>query len=285
MAHNFHKAAQKIDIYFMLLLFFSYVLFYVVRFVTIGNDLFFIVMLNVMYLALVVSYFSRPIMSIAVCAAFVAGYGGYILYRAILQHAAFSTETYVWMAAVPLCCVALSFYRTYLAQIEEKISEQNQLIETLSGFDENTNLPNERMFQYELGRYMSMASRGYIKVTLMFIRIHSLGEIRRLIGNDKLGGLYRAVGETICEITRSEDAGYFVDEKGLYSLILISDARGAAIVKERIKKNIQVIDLQDQTRPIHLNLDLRIGIAEYNSNIRTSVDFREMALKDMELDV
>lgn len=285
MAKNIKNAAQKIDLFFMLLLFFSYVFVYVVRFLGGESDLEFIIMLNIMFLLIVVSYYSNVIASIICCFLFVIGYGSYILYEAVVARVTASTSSYLWIAIIPISCIIVAFFRTYLGEVQEKIAEQSQIEDTLVGFDESTNMLNERMFQYELGRYMSMAARGYIKVTLMFVKVNYFDDIRRLVGKNGLNDLFKAVGESISELTRAEDAGYIVDEKGLFSVILISDAAGAAIVKDRLKSKMKSIDLQERMKTFNLSLDLKIGIAEYNPGIRTSIDFRQMALKDMEFDV
>lgn len=285
MKNTLKNAIQKIDLYFILLLAFIYVFLNIVVFVGNTSDLPFIIMLNILFVLTVISYFTSIVFCLISCIVFIFVYGSYILYSALILQKTATTMSYLWIAIIPLCCILVAFFRTYISEVEQEIVKFNIASETIVGFDESTNLLNERMFYYELKRYIAMASRGYIKVSLMLIKLKYFDSIVRLIGTNAMSELMRDIGIKIGEFTRIEDIQFFVDEKGVFSLILISDAAGAAIVRDRLKNGVKEIEMQEKMKLFSLYLELKIGIAEYNDELKSAQEFRELAEKNMEFDV
>lgn len=285
MKNTLKNATQKIDLYFILLMSFVYIFLNVVIFVGDTTDLSFIILLNVLFVLTVLSYFTSIVFCLISCILFIFSYGSYILYSALILQKTASTMSYLWIVIIPLCCILVAFFRTNISEVEQELVKFNIASETLVGFDESTNLLNERMFYYELKRYMAMASRDYIKVTLVLIKLKYFDSIVRLIGEKAMTALMRDIGAKIGEFTRVEDIQFFVDEKGVYSLILISDEAGAAIVRDRLKNGVKEIEMQEKVKLFSLHLELKIGIAQYNSEITSVQEFRDFAEKNMEFDV
>lgn len=285
MKNTLKNAVQKIDLYFILLLAFVYMFVNIIIFVGNTGDLSFIVMLNILFVLTVISYFTSIVFCLISCIVFIFSYGSYILYSALFLQQTASTMSYLWIAIIPLCCILVAFFRNYITEVQQELVKFNIASETIVGFDESTNLLNERMFYYELKRFMAMASRGYIKVSIMLIHLKYFDSILRLIGTNAMTDIMRDIGTKIGELTRVEDIQFFVDEKGAYSLILISDAAGAAIVRDRLKDGVKEIEMQEKMKLFSLHLELKIGIAEYNAELISAQEFRELAEKNMEFDV
>lgn len=279
------NTAAAVDIAFVAILTLFYLLVNAIRFAGVTENLQFIIMVNVLFALVVISYFAGVLTSLILCMIFVFGYGSYILYTSLFLQTNVSLMDCLWIVFIPVVCVLVCFFRTYVYDLQSNVEKYNIAAETTLGFDETTNLLNERMFHYELRRYMAMAGRGYIKVSLMMIRLNYYDDILRLIGRKGMDGLLRDIGERVGEMTRTEDVQFFVDERGVFSLILISDSNGASIVRDRIKDKIKNIEMQEKMKIYKLNLELKIGITEYSESVRDSIEFRQLAEKNMEFDV
>lgn len=285
MFRNMKNAAVKLDIFFMLMLAFTYFFAYFTRFIPDQNDTDFIIMLNIFYLCLLICYFSNTVISLIACFVFVVGYGSYILYESVIVQKAVSFSAYVWIALIPLGCVAVAFFRTYLYDVQERVTKLDSSVESLAGFHEGTDLLNERMFYYGLKRYMAMARRGYIEVTLILVRVKFYNDIIKIIGREGIGELFKLVGSFIDETTRTEDDQYFVDEKGIFSIIAITDLSGAGIIKQRLKEKIKTVELEQKLKSYDMSLDLQIGMAQYTPEMQSAPEFRRAAEENLEFDV
>lgn len=285
MNKELRNAGKKIDIYFLMILAFSYVFANIIFFWAGAEDVAFVVLLNIMFILAVVAYFSSAIFSLSACLFFVFAYGSYVLYASLYLKLPVDMMDYLWVALIPIHSIIVTFYKRYLSEIQKQVTYLNKLSDTTLGFDEHTNLLNERMFYHDLSRFMSMARRGHIKLCLMNIKLKFYDDIKKLIGEAAMDGLLRDIGEKINQLTRNEDLQFFTDKKGGYSLIMITDLEGANLVRRRIKRDIQETGIKERMKLFSLNLDLMVGIAEYDEGIKNSLEFKERAQKDMEYDV
>lgn len=281
------NAATKIDLYFIIALAFCYAFINIMWFMKDAgvNDLMFIILLNVMFALVIISYFSSVMFCLCTCFVFILGYGSYVLYVSLFMKQSVGTMAYVWLVLIPVSCIIAVFYRTYIVEVQEQIMRLNIAAETTLGFDENTKLLNERMFYHDLNRFMSMAKRGHMSVCVMLIKLSYYRDILKLIGEDAMQELLKDLGERIGELTRNEDIQFFMDDKGIYSLILITDYQGAELVRDRIKKTVTETSLQERMKLFSLSLELKIGIAQYSDDIANALAFKNLAEKDMEYDV
>ena len=277
--------SSKMDIYFIMLASLTYVILFITKFVNIGDDTTFVIMLDLLYVFVVVSYFSSIIVSIISCFVFVFGYGSYILYLAIFAQKTINPISCFWIIAVPVFCIVTSFYRNYLLEVQDKITTLNDSVELLSGFDEDTNLLNERMFYYQLKRYMAMANRGYINVSVMVVKLKYYNDIKKLVGKQSMADIMNGIGTIITEVTRLEDIQFVVDDSGIFSLIVICDFDGATIIKNRIKEKVKKMQLVGRLKIYNLDLDIKIGIAQSSKDIASEIELKKLADNNMEYDV
>lgn len=277
--------SSKMDIYFVLLASVTYVLLFITKFVDIGSDTTFVIMLDLLYVFVVLSYFSSIIVSIISCFVFVFGYGSYILYIAIFAQQTVNPISCFWIIATPTFCIITSFYRNYMLEVQEKITLLNDSVELFSGFDENTNLLNERMFYYQLKRYMAMADRGYIDVSVMVVKLKYYNDIAKIVGMQSMTNIMSGIGSIISDVTRLEDIQFIVDESGTFSLIVICDMDGATIIKNRMKEKVKNMDLIGQLKIYNLALELKIGLAQCSKEITSEIELKKLADKNMEYDV
>ncbi len=272
------------DLYFVLMLALTYLFGCFLHFYSSENTLQFILLFNLLYLLLIITYFSSVVASLICCMLYVFGYGSFILYRVVTGTQTVSTDAYVWLLAVPLLCIPFAFYRTFLAEIQHEVASSAQKEAEFSGFDAGTRNLNSNIFYYYLPRFMSMAHRGYIKLTLFAIRLRYYQEILQIVGKEGVEQLYREIGTSIDEASRAEDIPYFMED-GRFMLIAITDAKGGAILKERVKESLNSVYLRDRLRRYHLAVDVQIGMAEYDGSQSDSLALEAQAEKDMEFDV
>ena len=277
--------SAKMDIYFIMLASMTYIILFITKFVNIGSDTTFVIMLDLLYIFVVVSYFSSIIISVISCFVFVFGYGSYILYLAIFAQQTINPISFFWIIAIPVFCIVTSFYRNYLLEVQEKITSLNDSVELLSGFDEDTNLLNERMFYYQLKRYMAMSNRGYINVSVMVVKLKYYNDIKKLVGKQSMSNIMNGIGTIITEVTRLEDIQFVVDENGIFSLIVICDLDGATIIKNRIKEKVKKMELVGRLKIYNLDLEMKIGIAQCNKDVESEIELKKLADDNMEYDV
>ena len=242
-------------------------------------------MIDLLFIFVVVSYFSSIIMSVVACFVFVFGYGSYLLYLTIFARQAVDPISCFWIVVIPVFCIVTSFYRNYLLEIQEKISTLNDSVELLSGFDENTNLLNERMFYYQLKLYMSMAKRGYINVCVIVVKLKYYHDIENLVGKQSMADIMSSIGDIVTDTTRIEDIQFLFDEKGVFTLIAITDLAGAEIIKGRMKEKVKNMELFGRLKVYNLDLELKVGIAQCSDEITNEIELKNLADKNLEYDV
>ncbi len=285
MSNPLKKASLKLDLYFLLLVAFVYAFCTVIWFIWASDNLMFVIMLNVMFLFVVTSYFTSMMFCLSACVFFVFSYGSYILYLSLSKQYPVNVMSYFWILAIPLICIVVSFFRKYMAEVQAQIHAINEKLETTVGFHENTNLLNERMFHKILNNYIAMASRKNIELCVMLIKLNYFDDIAKIIGAKAMDDLLKTIADSIDGLSRSEDLAFFLDEEGVFSLIMISNLEGADRVKKSIKASVKDIDVQEKVKSFSLKLELKIGIAEYTADINDSIELRNAAKTNMEYDV
>ena len=90
---------------------------------------------------------------------------------------------------------------------------------------------------------------------------------------------------SISGCTRTDDQEFIIDPDGVFSIILITDKAGADIVKERIKNKVYGMDYKKITGELRINVELRIGVAEYDQSVSSPLELKELSDKDLEYDV
>lgn len=284
MNQNFQRTLGKTDLYFVLLLALTYAFNCFIHFLSTENTVQFMVLLNILYLLLIITYFTSVTVSLICSMLYVFGYGSYILYEVVAARQTISAYSYFWLAIIPLLCLPLAFFRSFLADLQERMIHTAQREDELLGFDEHTQSLNEHVFYYFLPRFMSMAQRGYIKLTVLVIRLRYYDEIRRIIGADGVEQLYREIGKSIDDSTRAEDIPYFTSD-GNFVLIAITDAKGGTIVKDRVREGLNLLYIRDRLRQYNLTVDVQIGLSEYDGSKITALELEKQAEKDLEFDL
>lgn len=283
------KSIAGIDFFFIALIVLAYVFSYFLHFssgvpFSADETVRFIVLLNLLFLLVVVSYLTSRVVSLVCGLLYVFAYGSYILYQVVIARQSIPAESYFWLVIIPLACAMVSFYRSYLLDIQERLAALDQKSKQLVGFDGTTGQLNEHMFFYEISSFISMAKRGYIKLTVLAVRLRYRGEIERILGENGMVQLYREIGECINRVTRAEDIPFFTDD-GKFILVSITDKQGGAIVKERVRGEISKLYMKQLLKTYNLTIDLQIGIAEYDETVQSPMDLLQRAYKDMEYDL
>lgn len=291
-----HKISKKdigrIDLFFIILIVLSYAFSCFLYFTSnktsampTSEEILYIVQMNLLYLFIIFAYLLSTTACLICCLLYVFGFASYILYQIVVAHQIVPTNSYFWLLWIPLTCVAVSLYHTYIAGIQKQIVEIEENKANLVAFDETTNQLNEKMFFHDMNSFMAMEKRGYIKITLMMIQLRYHSDLHRILGDEGLKKLYKQIGDSINSATRTEDSSYFLDD-GSYLLVTISDKNGGSdIVKERLRSAVQQISISSEYQKYDLAVNIRIGIAEDDENCHNVMDLLQRARKDMECDV
>jgi len=278
-------SSSKLDLYFLFILAFQYVVIHIMWLVWAVDDIRFIIMLNVTFALAIISYFSSIVFCLSSCMVTVFGYGTYVLFLSLSNESTVHATDYFWIAAVPALCMVVSLYKKYLSGIQDKIQKINEEYDTMVGFDRHTKLFNARMFYTLLERLIKMAIFGQMQLCVMLVKLNYFDEILKIIGPKAMNDLLKSIGTMLDNVIQSKGLLFSMEEKGYFAIILNNNLEEADLLRKKMKESIADISLRNKSDCYSLNIELKTGIAQYNPNITGAMQFKACAEKEMEYDV
>ena len=272
----------------------TYILLFLLDLFCILNFLFFnmdensivnFIMLSILFLILFISYFKGIVWGIISSCISIFGLGSYTLYNNLVFAKEVTINIYIWMIAIPITSILFSKMAEYISILQNTNIKLQQEYENLVTIDEATGLSNIKGFYMDLDREISKVKRHETSLSLMMIKVEFYDEIKALIGEIKMKELLREVGKSITTFTRREDISCKLGQDILAILMTDTDEEGAKVVKSRIKDSLQEINLNKDNVNKYINLDIKIGVLQYDKKIGSTFEFKKMAEKELEYDV
>ncbi|ULO07752.1 diguanylate cyclase [Paenibacillus sp. 19GGS1-52] len=246
-----------------------------------------IIILNVAFLLAIVTYFTTVTAGLVLNLVFIFSYGFFILYQTVSQGATIGVNTYFWLLMTPLLTVVVWIFTLSGRQLQTENERLEKKTANLATVDEHTDLRNSFSFQKDALLFTGISTRYKIPLTLLVVKVKYWNEIRRLIPEEQLSEAIYDVSQINQSSIRTNDALYLLDkEDATWGLLLFTDNDGAKIVIERLKYKLQELNDTEFSRKYKVNLGLKIGAVEYQSDtIENPFDFIVQAKKQLEYDV
>ncbi|CDI48889.1 GGDEF domain-containing protein [Clostridium tetani] len=280
-----NKTIKKLDAYILLFLLDLFCILSFLFFNMDKNTIIDFIMLSVLFLILFISYFKRIVWSIISSAISIFGLGSYTLYNNLVYGREVIINTYMWMGAIPITAVLLAKIGEYINILEDTNINLQQEYENLVTIDKTTGLGNIKSFYMDLDKEISKSKRYEKPLSLMMIKLEFYDEIKALIGEIKMKELLKEIGKIITSFTRKEDISCKLGQDTLAILMPETDKNGAEVVKTRIKETLKEINLNKNKENNHINLDIKIGVLQYDKTVENAFEFKKIAEKELEYDV
>jgi GGDEF domain-containing protein len=232
------------------------------------------------------TYFTSLTAGLAANIILIFGYVSYVIYTSLTQGTSVNSCTCFWVIWTPLfsCCIAVFGQQTN--KLHTSLHKLDEQIQELTTIDLNTKLKNLRAFDMEGFIYMRIATRYNMHLTLLIWELRYPRELEHILGKSRMEELVCRISDVISASLRAEDAVYLLDDKPYqWGTLIFTNVTAHEIVVERVRKNIQALDLADVDKRRRPNIEMRVGIAEYTPDITSSLQLLDKAKKQMEFDV
>ncbi|OSB18440.1 GGDEF domain-containing protein [Clostridium sporogenes] len=280
-----NRFSKNIDIYIIILLLNFFCICSFIYFNLGKNIMLNFIMLGLLFTVTIVAYFRGIVEGFLFSAMIIFFYVTYIIYNNIIYRNPIELITYIWMVDIPLS-----------AFISGKLSENINLIQNINAklqkeyrdlitIDRTTGLSNLKGFYMDLDREMSKAKRHKLSLSLMIVKIQYYDELKVILGEKRMEEILKVISNVITLAIRGEDISYKLDKDILAVLMPSTNIQGAEVVKGRIKESISEENLKIKQEDKNVNLDIKIGIVEYENTIKEAFEFKELAEKELEYDV
>ncbi len=214
------------------------------------------------------------------------GYVSYVIYMSLTRGTAVENYTYFWVVWTPLFSSCIAVFGQQTNRLHMSLTKLDEQIQELTTIDVTTRLKNLRAYDLEGFIYMRIATRYNMHLTLLIWELRYPRELEHILGKARMEDLVSRISETISASLRAEDAVYLLDDKPFqWGTLIFTNVTAHEIVVERVRKNIQALELSDMGKRRRVSFEMRVGIAEYTPDITSSLKLLEKAKKQMEYDV
>ncbi|MCW6080510.1 GGDEF domain-containing protein [Clostridium sporogenes] len=280
-----NRFSKNIDIYIIILLLNFFCICSFIYFNLGKNIMLNFIMLGLLFTVTIVAYFRGIVEGFLFSAMIIFFYVTYIIYNNIIYRNPIELITYIWMVDIPLSAFIsgrLSENINLIQNINAKLQKEYRDLITI---DRSTGLSNLKGFYMDLDREMSKAKRHKLSLSLMIVKIQYYDELKVILGEKRMEEILKVISNVITLAIRGEDISYKLDKNILAVLMPSTNIQGAEVVKGRIKESISEENLKIKQEDKNVNLDIKIGIVEYENTIKEAFEFKELAEKELEYDV
>ncbi len=214
------------------------------------------------------------------------GYVSYVIYMSLARGTAVESYTYFWVVWTPLFSSCIAVFGQQTNRLHMSLDKLDAQIQELTTIDADTRLKNLRAFDMEGFIYMRIATRYNMHLTMLLWELRYPRELMHILGKPRMEELVGRISQVISSSLRAEDAVYLLDNKPhQWGTLIFTNVTAHETVVERVRKNIQALELTDVVKRRRLNFEMRVGAAEYTPDITSSLQLLEKAKKQMEYDV
>jgi two-component system, cell cycle response regulator len=153
-------------------------------------------------------------------------------------------------------------------QLKNQILNYEARLQELMGTDELTGLPNRHVFKEHLTHSLKRAVRLGYSLSLMLIDIDHLREINLKHGHEIGDKILIEVANVLRTSVREIDMPARWGGEELVAVLHETDADGAAVVAERVRKKIAGIEVKDprSSKPVRVTATLALASYPRHSN-------------------
>lgn len=243
------------------------------------------ILIGIMIVISFFAYLKGSIFSIISSIITIFIYASLNLYNNFVKLEEVSPNVYIWIIFIPIITITIGCFSTILNQIQEEYMKIKESHESLVTIDKRTGLSNLRGFYQDIGRGISKAKRRGYALTLMIITFPYFNEFKSILDPNSLKELEVDIADALSSSVRNEDMTYKFGEDYFAVLMEETDIKGAEVVKKRLKEKLQNISKRVKNKDESIMLEVKIGIAQYDENIKNAIEFKEIAERELEFDV
>ena len=277
--------SKYIDIYFLLLV---TEIFVVITIITLGLkniEILDYCLLGIVFLIIIISYLNGVIIGLLASFITLFGYGTYMIYMSIIQNASMEITKYAWLIIFPISAYLSGNISMNIKEMQETSKKLEDEIQNLVTIDEVTGLNNTKSFYVDLNNEMSKAKRHKFDLTVLIIKVEYYEQVKSLIGIKNVESIIKKIGESVEIATRIEDERYKIREDMFAIVMPNTNLQGGELIRNRVKKDVENINLTSEGKEKKYKLDVKIGLVQYEEKIENSFEFRKLAEKELEFDV
>jgi diguanylate cyclase (GGDEF)-like protein len=244
-----------------------------------------IVLLLLLLLVSSISVINSLISGLILSMIIIVGYGGLIIYQSFIEEYILELS-YIWIIIFPVYSIIFGLLGERIRIRKKRIIELEKLNENLITKDLVTGFNNVREFYQELTEEMNKSKRHNIPLILCMVDITYFDELLAIYGKTNYNKIFENLSNVLNKSFRVEDKRYRISEKTFAFIMPHTTLDGAEVVKRRIKEELLNINLFEKGKGYsEFKIEVSIGIAEYNENIKSNMEFKKVAEKELEYDV
>lgn len=209
------------------------------------------------------------------------------LYMSLTKSIPIKEIIYFWVIMLPLFVITLGNFTNKVIQLQKTNGVLEQQVKELITLDEQTGLRNHTAFMYDTLAYMNIAQRYEHELVFMVVGLKYPGEIKRMIGNEKMQQIIGDISNILEASMRKEDIVYIIDrEKALWGILMITNhEQGMIQVNQRVRDKVNQLHVEGRKKGRPIKIDLVIGQSLYNSSMESPIELLESAKRQMQYDV
>ena len=279
------KLSRSIDLYIVAMIMQVFIIFGFLYFNLHDNTFLDFIMLGITAFIVLIAYFKGTIWGLLSATIAVFIYASYFLYLSLIQNTNININVYLWVISIPIISFLTGRFGDKLREIQNENKELKNEMKELVTIDKKTGLSNLKGFYEDLEREISRCKRHKFPMALMLIKISYYNELLVYFGERKMREIIGEISECIVKSTRIEDIQYMLNDDTFAILLIETDELGGEVVNKRVKDGIKNINLKLDNQEKNINVEVKVGIVEYNENIHDAIELKKLAEKELEYDV
>lgn len=278
------KHLLGIEIFTLLLFgFFSVLLFYSIGFSiqSLEQIILMSLILLMMLLTFALGFIRGVVMSLLVLILL----GIYITYEVVLNQRQLPWDYLMLMIAIPVGSFIIGSIQRLVHQSKIKCERCSYIADKLVHIDETTGFGNGREFLVDLEIEMAKSKRYQYPLTVGILEIQYYQELLRLYG-DNADRVFEKLAEAINATIRIEDTKYRVEKDRIALILPHTSLKDAKILKNRLKDGIAEIEIpasKDVKKSFLITS--KLAFLEYHKDIINNVEYKSLAVAELEYDV
>lgn len=281
------NARRQIDggIILILIIFAVLVTFIFIEYQQLPIEIYFLFALNT--LLIVFAYSLGLVAGLIGSMAAVFCYGTYLVYGAVVKGLMMEVnyQQVMWLFLFPLSSYISGRLSLAIKETIEKSEKYIKDMEELVLLDKETGFSNSKKFYLDLSEEISKSKRYGTPLSIMLIKLQYFDELRSIYGNEVCSNAVINISRKITELSRDIDKKARLEADKFALILSNTDEKGALVLKERLLKFLENLDISDGEDRRKLNLSFKIGIAQLEDKEEDAIAFKERAERELEYDV
>lgn len=281
---NVKNVNKKLDLYMTVSIGYFLAICISFAYLELGNNIENYIMITILMITAIVSYYLNKTIALIMSMVIDFLFCTYKFLITLNSGVVLDSNLAYWLILIPITAVLISKLSELILKSQEKINVLEAQNKELIMIDDLTGLRNYSALINELPIYMNLHRRHNLQITLVLVRIKHSRRLTKIIGNEFFYEVQKKCSEVLTQSLRFEDRKYLIDKK-TFAYILITDLKGATIVKNRMKEAIKQISIGKEVLYKDLNIEVQIGAYEQTKDIKDSMEFLTLAEKELDYDV